>query len=486
MRFARRYWVIAGFGSTLALLAIVLARPLLLVGSAGLGAWLLARQYAFVRALTGTLDDLTITHDTERARTPIDRDVSVSLASSSSRPAPLELRIEARPPPVASGTGVSERTVQVRAGDREGATSFRLSFPVAGSFRFAVPRVTAIDPRGLFTQEVPHGPTPSLDVEPRGPREVHVGAGGERVSAAYGEHETGRHGAGLDPAQPREYVPGDTARRIDWKTTARRGHPHVREYEIEADYTTFLLVDRRREMTVGPTGETKLDYVRHVALTLVESAREFNDPVGLAIVGDDGVLDRRPPDVGTRQYAAIRDRIQALRADEGARARTTPGSLPDAPGPAAARRRAARLRGDESAFGSTLRPFFARSDAYIERIAGDVLFETTRTALAGSRGAVRTTLFTDDAHQAETREAVKLARRGDDRVLVFLTPSVLFEAGALTDLESAYERYVAFERFRRELARLDRVSAFEIGPGDRLDAILAAGSERRRERRQRA
>jgi len=484
MQFMRRYWTIAGFGGVLALSAIVLARPLLLVGAAGIGAWLLARQYLFVRTLSRTLNSLTVDHGIARDRTPAEESTVVSLALSLSNPSPLRLRIEARPPAVTRGSVTTERTVRLAEGDRESETSFRVSFPVAGSFEFEAPIVTAIDPHGLFTEHVPYGPTPSVVVEPRGPRDVHVGVGGKRVTAAYGEHETGLQGSGLDPAELREYVPGDTARRIDWKTTARRGHPYVREYEIEADYTTLLLVDRRQSMNTGPKDERKLDYVRHVALAFLNGAREFNDPLGLYVVGDDGVLDRRPPDHGDQQYAVVADRLRALRSDSGSGSEGN--TRLSAPGPAAARRRAALLRTADSAFGSTLHPFFAQSDAYIERITGDVLFETARTALAGTRGAARTVIFTDDTRRIETRETVKIARRGDDRVLVFLTPSVLFGERNLTDFESAYERYVAFEEFRRELARLERVSTFEVGPGDRLDSVLAAGRDRRRSRRQRA
>jgi hypothetical protein len=89
-------------------------------------------------------------------------------------------------------------------------------------------------------------------------------------------------------------------------------------------------------------------------------------------------------------------------------------------------------------------------------------------------------IFTDDTHRAEVRETVRLAQRGDNRVLVFLTPTVLFEPGGLADLEGAYDRYRSFESFRRDLARLRRVSAFEVGPGDRLDAVLSSGSRQQR------
>jgi hypothetical protein len=97
-------------------------------------------------------------------------------------------------------------------------------------------------------------------------------------------------------------------------------------------------------------------------------------------------------------------------------------------------------------------------------------------------GAVWTVILTDDSRPERLREAITVARRGGNRVLVFLAPSVLFESGGLADLEAAYDRYVDFEELRRDLAGLPGVSAFEVGPGDRLDAVLATGRERRENR----
>jgi len=57
---------------------------------------------------------------------------------------------------------------------------------------------------------------------------------------------------------------------------------------------------------------------------------------------------------------------------------------------------------------------------------------------------------------------------------------VLYEPGGLADLERAYDRYLAFEEFRRELAKLDGVTALEVGPADRLSAVLEAGRSRSR------
>jgi hypothetical protein len=115
----------------------------------------------------------------------------------------------------------------------------------------------------------------------------------------------------------------------------------------------------------------------------------------------------------------------------------------------------------------------------VERVADDPLFATVETFVGRLQGTVWTVILTDDRHRAELREAVKVARRGDDRVLVFLAPSVLFDADGLADLDRAYERYRGFEEFRRDLDGFERVTAFEVAPGDRLQAVLSARTRQR-------
>ena len=123
-------------------------------------------------------------------------------------------------------------------------------------------------------------------------------------------------------------------------------------------------------------------------------------------------------------------------------------------------------------------PFLEAGQRYVDRIDAQPLFRTVRTHRKRTAGSVWTVIFSDDSHRAELRETVKLARGADDFVVVFLTPSVLFEEGSLSALPDAYDGYLAFEEFRRELDRLDRVSAFEVCPGDRLDALLATDQRR--------
>jgi F0F1-type ATP synthase delta subunit len=100
-----------------------------------------------------------------------------------------------------------------------------------------------------------------------------------------------------------------------------------------------------------------------------------------------------------------------------------------------------------------------------------------RTAVVKAPDTLQIVLFTDDTDRAGVGEAVSEARRGEHRLEVFLALSVLFERDTLADLSEATERYRELESFRRDLVVVDHVSAYEIAPRSRIEAVL----ERRRE-----
>jgi uncharacterized protein (DUF58 family) len=293
MHVTRRYWGTAGVGAFLALLAVVLAQPLLLVGGVGIGAWLLVQQYQFVHALSQVEQNLSIEQSLSQDRVIAGNETTVALSARLPSPSPLAITIAVVPP--VSATSTDHGAARLECGETSASTALTVEWAVAGSYEFGVPELTLTDAAGLFHERLSRGPTPTVVVEPSGPHDVHVGAGGDQLMIAYGERESGRRDAGLDPGELREYVPGDAAGRIDWKATARMNEPYVREYEVETDCVTALLVDHRGPMADGPTGETKLDYARQVALTFVDSVREYGDPLGYYTVGDDGITGRRQP-----------------------------------------------------------------------------------------------------------------------------------------------------------------------------------------------
>lgn len=474
MRATRRAWTVGAVGALLAGAAVAFAQPWLLAGAGVVGAWLLAAQVAFVRQVTRLDSGLTVDVQLTPGRVATDEPVDATLTVDIAAPSACEVSVTLEPPVAVQAGGAAERTVRLHPGETEAATTATVTAPVAGLVRFRTPTVTVEDDRGFFTATLRRGPTPSVTVDPRAPRNVHVGQGGEEIAVAYGEHDAGRLGSGLEPAELREYLPGDAASRIDWKATARLNHPHVREFEAETDRTTVLVVDHRSSMGLGREGEGMLDYAREVALAFLASARDLDDPLGVFTVGEEGLTERLEPAATAEQYHRVRTVLTDLGLTE-----RTDGRGPAGRSPAAARRDAQALDGP-SAFDRTLRPFLAGTAPYVERVAEDPLFGAVSTDVTRLRGSVWTVVFTDDTHRTELREAVKVARRGDDHVLVFITPAVLYDRDGLADLETAYDRYADFESYRRELDRLDRVTAFEVSPGDRLHAVLEARRERRR------
>ena len=107
----------------------------------------------------------------------------------------------------------------------------------------------------------------------------------------------------------RDYVHGDDLRLIDWKATARRGQPTVRQFQVERGQELVLLVDCGRRMAAtavagAQRGWTKLDHALDAALELAAVALQGGDRVGLAAF--DAVLRAWvPPARGARQLGRL-------------------------------------------------------------------------------------------------------------------------------------------------------------------------------------
>lgn len=468
MRATRRFWTASGLGLAVGIYALVLARPLLLVASGAIGAWLVTRQFVFYRAMAEAVAGLSIDQTVAIDRVETDDRVAGTLSASMPGGSPVDLTIKAAPPAAATGTPTASWTVELPQGQSRGETSFILEWQVPGSFQFGQPGISASDRFGLFTERFDLGPTPRVTIEPRAPIDVHVGRGGQRLGAVFGEYPSGSTGPGIEPTGVREYVPGDSSRTIDWNVTARLNEPHVLEFEMDTDRESILLFDQRSRMDLGAPGKTQLDYLRMVALALLDNARTRGNPIGLFLVGNAGLTAHHRPRSTPDGYESIRRQLHHLEAMGPAH----PVGPVDSPNPVRARVTADRLSTTDGSFSTTLEPLFRVADPYLRPIRGDPMFEAIRGYRANYPGRVWWVLFTDDSDPPQVRETVKLARGDENHVRVFLTPRVLFEPGSLGDLESAYNRYREFEAFRRDLSGLSRVAAFEVAPGDRLDAIL--------------
>ena len=446
-----RYWTAVGVGLVLVATALVAARPLLFVPAAAVFAYLLGAQVAFLAACSRFDASLTVTQSFDRRATSIDVPATLVL-SAEAEAGSLDVTVRPR-----FSSALPASTPSAGLGE---PLSVEVPAPIAGTHDAFPPTFLLADPAGLFSQRLRRGPTATLRVEPPGPSRIHVGQGGDTLPGAFGEHESDFASGGVVPAEIREYVPGESMTRIDWKTTARLAALHVREYGGGTDRPSVLVVDARRGLDVGPEGETAMTYLRDAALRYLASSRSLTDPVGCYVVNDDGVRQLAAAKSSPQHYERVRQQLVDLVVEDRPTRRQREPPL--------------AARGVEfdrtTTFGDTLSRFVTARPAAAETPAP--LSAAVRSAVNRHQGAVQIALFTDDADRAGVREAIAEARRHDTSLTAFLAPRVLFEPGALADREVATERFLRFERFRRDLERIDGVRAFEVAPEDRIDALL--------------
>ncbi|MEO7457067.1 MAG: DUF58 domain-containing protein, partial [Gemmatimonadaceae bacterium] len=123
--------------------------------------------------------------------------------------------------------------------------------------------------------------------------------------ATVGVRDQRRRGEGRAFARLRDYVVGDDPRHIDWKATARRGHPITREFTVEQSQTVFVLVDAGRSMTQLAGRYPRFEYALSSVLLLADVALTAGDRVG-ALVFDDELRALVPAQRGATAMQALR------------------------------------------------------------------------------------------------------------------------------------------------------------------------------------
>lgn len=90
-------------------------------------------------------------------------------------------------------------------------------------------------------------------------------------------------GRGLDFEEARPYAPGDDIRDMDWRTTARLGHPFVKIYREERQPVLHVVVDRGPSMRFGTRRHLKVAQASRVAALAAFVAAERNIAVGATL-----------------------------------------------------------------------------------------------------------------------------------------------------------------------------------------------------------
>ena len=123
-----------------------------------------------------------------------------------------------------------------------------------------------------------------LDLAPRG----------KILATRSGGHLSRFRGRGLEFDESRVYQPGDDARNMDWRVTARAGTPHVKLFREERERPLWLLVDQGPSMRFGTRVAFKSVVAAQAAALLAWAAADRGDRVGGLVFDEQGRFEHRP------------------------------------------------------------------------------------------------------------------------------------------------------------------------------------------------
>jgi uncharacterized protein (DUF58 family) len=129
-----------------------------------------------------------------------------------------------------------------------------------------------------------------------------------------GVHGQRQIGKGREFEKLREYAPGDSFDEIDWKATARRGHPITRVFQVERTQEVYIIIDASR-LSARPVASDPASSIleRNItaSLLLALAAEKQGDLFGL-VTFSDKVHNFVRARNGQAHYTACRDALYTL------------------------------------------------------------------------------------------------------------------------------------------------------------------------------
>lgn len=138
-------------------------------------------------------------------------------------------------------------------------------------------------------------------------------------------------GRGMDYQESRAYQPGDDVRTMDWRVTARAGHPYVKLYREERERPVVALLDLNPGMFFGTRGTFKSAVAARIAVLIGWAATLNGDRIG-ALVFNGGHRELQPRGGRRGALRLVRALVQVADPARGmARAPGSGAAVPSAP-----------------------------------------------------------------------------------------------------------------------------------------------------------
>jgi uncharacterized protein (DUF58 family) len=114
-----------------------------------------------------------------------------------------------------------------------------------------------------------------------------------RISGAY---KSIQKGSGIEFEEARLYTPGDDARRIDWKVSARKQQPYIKSFREDRDQSLIIITDVSPSCLLG-VNEPKIRKIGEICAFLASIAVFNGDAVG-GITFFNDIISYTPPKKG--------------------------------------------------------------------------------------------------------------------------------------------------------------------------------------------
>jgi uncharacterized protein (DUF58 family) len=199
------------------------------------------------------------------------------------------------------GTGYEIRTTLPPGveGDPTG-TEQRVTASRWGAYRLGPVAVRTTDALRLFVTETQADPRAVLRVHPTATT-LRRTIAAARLVRRVGIHTSGERGDGIEFADVRPFAPGDRARAVNWRASARRDGLWVNDRRPERSADVVLLLD-----TFGASGRDRiaaLDLAVRALAAMAGSAHGARDRIGLLTFG--GHLRWVAPGLGQRALLRV-------------------------------------------------------------------------------------------------------------------------------------------------------------------------------------